>query len=727
MIIKMEERFLGLLKKKNYIDVISEISKDSYKIKFRLRNGYEVPLIIIFNEFFPAELPFVYIDISQLNIPQKPHILKGGYICYLSEEGIVWSDNPEIALDLVFEKVEDVLLESNEIIQYQKEFNYYFSTLENRERAISLYSPTNDIEEIYIFDKKKDHPLAFLRNDNDFINIVKNILGINEGIQLHSKALFIPLDKPYEGNVPQNDQFWSADDICNIVVNSISPEKLKKIESFSINKANYYYLLEIPLLTGSKVVIGLWYRKVASYCKKSIPIIETNMGQIFDIKPILIIRCDDNSIIYRGGGIIKESNILLIGCGSVGSDILFLLARSGLKNFTIVDPDELKVENSYRHFLGIDKAIEYKYKTELLKEEMERRYPNTKIEKHNKDILYLINSQEVNVNDYDLIICAIGNPNTERLLNRMILKTNTPAIFTWVEAYGLGGHALLVNNGGVGCYDCLFDKDLNNCAAFAGKSDKPYTKNINGCTGTFTPYGSIDSMETALNASRLALRVINKQIKGNPLFSWKGDSLEFTNNGFHTSPRYLIDLDHLERGNFDYINPTCKYCSKEGNHGMIFEVENRKIKINDEVLINIFKRRQLHENDCESGGMLIGSIIKDTNDIIIEDLTTPIKDDTRTRIRYNRSQKHNKLLEEKWEKSQYTKMYFGEWHTHPQNDPFHSSQDIKNWMNLMRKSKTDTDILLFLIAGNSSFKVWAGNCKRKMIYKAYEGDYNGLG
>lgn len=157
---------------------------------------------------------------------------------------------------------------------------------------------------------------------------------------------------------------------------------------------------------------------------------------------------------------------------------------------------------------------------------------------------------------------------------------------------------------------------------------------------------------------------------------------------------------------------------------MIIDIGNKKIKINNDILIPIYDYRQLRPNDCEAGGMLIGSVIRNSNDIIVEDLTLPIKEDIRSRVKYVRSEKHNELLEQKWIESQYTKMYFGEWHTHPQNDPFPSSQDIKNWINLMKKSKTEAEILVFLIAGNASFKVWIGDRKRKNIYQIYEGDYS---
>lgn len=157
---------------------------------------------------------------------------------------------------------------------------------------------------------------------------------------------------------------------------------------------------------------------------------------------------------------------------------------------------------------------------------------------------------------------------------------------------------------------------------------------------------------------------------------------------------------------------------------MIIDIESRKVKINEDILRIIFENRQLNSEDYESGGMLIGSIIRNSKDIVIEDLTLPIYDDIRSRIKYVRSDKHNEILEKKWIESQHTKMYFGEWHTHPQDSPIPSTQDIKNWKHLLHNSKTRTSILIFIIAGNLAYKVWIGDRNKKRIYKIYEGGYN---
>lgn len=152
---------------------------------------------------------------------------------------------------------------------------------------------------------------------------------------------------------------------------------------------------------------------------------------------------------------------------------------------------------------------------------------------------------------------------------------------------------------------------------------------------------------------------------------------------------------------------------------MILKKDKMRIKVQDD-LINRFKDyRQLDAHVYEQGGMLIGSIIKKSNDIIIDRATFPMTGDYSNRINFIRSINHNRILKKIWKESNRTRMYFGEWHTHPQINPKPSSQDISNWNMLMRKSKTFTDNFLFIIIGTKKIGIWLANRLSDEIEKIY--------
>ncbi|WP_179298596.1 Mov34/MPN/PAD-1 family protein [Evansella halocellulosilytica] len=155
------------------------------------------------------------------------------------------------------------------------------------------------------------------------------------------------------------------------------------------------------------------------------------------------------------------------------------------------------------------------------------------------------------------------------------------------------------------------------------------------------------------------------------------------------------------------------------------EYENVAIEIEQQVIQVIKGMRQEGPTDKESGGMLIGSILTNSNDIIIKDYTFPQKGDYQSRYRFIRREKsHNALLQQKWEESNKTVMYMGEWHTHPEIDPHYSRQDLRNWKKLLSKSKTFSDYLVFIIGGINTYKVWVGSRENGDIVLVYKGAYN---
>lgn len=551
-----------LLYTKNYLSSVKRVGNtENYECSFVMRNGYEIPIIISFSPLFPVRLPTVYINEAQYNIPSIPHITRSGMICYLDEEGVLWNDNPAATLDFVFKRVEQVLLSNTPQMEYHREFSYYFSTLEGLEPVLSTYVPNDSLEEISVMTKDKK-PYFFLGDDIQSQTLQDKLKNRGTNPYNLTKALYIPLDITYKGDVPQLDKFWTNKEINELVSQHLNENTLEELNQFAKNKRRYYYLINLRLLTGEKVLIGLWYERTEHIMPKKVnPIVDKSVADNFYITPLFVLRNDDATLIERGGGVKEDPRVLLIGCGSIGSDLLFLLARSGIKQFTLIDDENLEIENSYRHFLGMDKSFNGKSKVELLKDEFEKRYPSARINAVNKEVLTAIENGEIYLNDFDLILVAIGNPNVERRLNYHIVNSSTPAVFTWVEAYGIGGHALVVNNSKTGCYECLIKDDLTMYQSLAGNSDKPFIKNMNGCAGSYTPYGSVDSMETALLASRMALRMLDNDVIDNPLVSWKGSAKTFEQNGYSTSERFTQSEDTLKQDNFDYINDRCKTCS----------------------------------------------------------------------------------------------------------------------------------------------------------------------
>jgi len=78
----------------------------------------------------------------------------------------------------------------------------------------------------------------------------------------------------------------------------------------------------------------------------------------------------------------------------------------------------------------------------------------------------------------------------------------------------------------------------------------------------YTPYGSIDTIETVVQVIRLSVKVLSGIEKQNPIISWKGNPDGFLKEGFELSDRFKQSTEMLETNRNSYINDNCEVCSK---------------------------------------------------------------------------------------------------------------------------------------------------------------------
>jgi molybdopterin/thiamine biosynthesis adenylyltransferase len=282
--------------------------------------------------------------------------------------------------------------------------------------------------------------------------------------------------------------------------------------------------------------------------------------------PLFVARREPSYLVPRGGGqmSLTDKKVLLIGCGAVGGHVAHDLVRSGVLRLTLVDADTHSVENTFRHVLGV--ARKTALKVEALCDELRTKYPYLTVEAVTSNIEPACRTGKVKLPDFDLVIAATGNPTAELWLNEQLhgLLVAPPVLFTWLEAYGIGGHALLTRPGQPGCLQCLYtdpeEPQLVNRAGFAAPGQQ-FSMSLAGCSARHTPYGSLDATRTAEVATRLALRVLTGREVGSPLISWKGDAEDFLAAGFVLTNRYGVSEEKLNKNCYGYTSPTCSVCA----------------------------------------------------------------------------------------------------------------------------------------------------------------------
>jgi integrative and conjugative element protein (TIGR02256 family) len=108
--------------------------------------------------------------------------------------------------------------------------------------------------------------------------------------------------------------------------------------------------------------------------------------------------------------------------------------------------------------------------------------------------------------------------------------------------------------------------------------------------------------------------------------------------------------------------------------------------------------------------VLIGRHIIDSDDVVVDRVTSPLAGDRRTRTAFRRAQeKHQAVLDDEWDRSNGRRVYLGEWHTHPEPSPRPSGVDLDDWQRRLRHDTVEARFLFFLIVGQGDLRIWEGS------------------
>ena len=403
-----------------------------------------------------------------------------------------------------------------------------------------------------IYDVETDRILISY-NENDF-RMYKNKVTIYNGLSLYieSKDYIYPPDWRKEIDIEY------VNDLLN---RSLNKEKI--INKYLSEKGKYKFLIfTIKQPNGKSVNIGI---QLTRYTFDQEKMIFLN-GAKFRLLNIDLIN--SKQLCIRGGGNTELSSkkILVIGCGSIGGYLIEQIAKSGINNIEVIDDDILKEENIYRHVLGMEYVG--RYKSEAICEYIKRNIPHINIVGTQTTIEEALEDESINLNNYDLIISAIGNHNINRWLNEYIHKYDIKStiMYLWNEALDIGNHILIVNIKYVGCYECLFKLDDND-GIFDRSSyyekGQSFTKQMQGCGTEYIPYSSTHSLRIVTYAIDFIKKVINEELNCNMLFSVKGTEYYIKKLGFLTSNRFNNQegVTKILEGE-KFKQSECKFCNK---------------------------------------------------------------------------------------------------------------------------------------------------------------------
>jgi len=533
--------------------------------------GRELAVRLVLDSTFPNQLPRFYL-VPWDALGFIPHVDPYGQICFLDPEGLVLDRRHPVSI------IQDAFCRAMQTLsdgvsgrnraEFVDEWEVYWARLASPSYAVSIIDPSVDEVQQIVVIRQNDKVVWVANHENDLSAYFNEPLPA-KGIP-KQYGLYIPL-RPGASPIPPRPDgpFWTAIETRDFLLEHLSETNRSQLYRLTKRtpRKQELVIVGIPRPSGGTALFGIGFDDVSG------PHPLRKRGAAKHLTPIVVERRDRGYLVVRGGGdtTLGTKRVLLVGCGAVGGHIAIEVARAGIQDLTVVDSDQLLPENSFRHALG--RIWWSKSKAQAIKESIEVELPFVRVTAIFNTIEAALAGGSVDLTSFDLVVLALGNPTVELAINeRLHAMSQQPiALYTWLEPLGIGGHALLTGNAAGGCLECLYtaadesQKPLLNRAAFAGP-DQSFGRALSGCGSLHTPYGSMDAVQTANMATRLAIRALVGDEPGNPLLSWKGESRAFEGAGYRLSSRYNASTEELWRDRYDYRNERCQVCGERDRH-----------------------------------------------------------------------------------------------------------------------------------------------------------------
>ena len=477
-----------------------------------------------------------------------PHLSSEGKLCLFDESSVmIKPDSPEqLLLDSYDRAIE--ILEMDPETQKEEVFREFFAYWGNQSQAgFMLYTnlataETHEFQEYTVIGNKVNR-LIVSDNLEESKALLINHMGCTPS---EAEKYKIPCYRIRlrSSSLPRMNESFTWKNIRSYILDNITGSQKRRFNQMLSEKCsvvNRLLLLTIPSYYGDQYAC-IWMHHNSQKRKSA-------LKNISDCKidAVTTVRIDPQYLLVRGGAekSIMQKSVLLIGCGSVGGFLADNLCQCGIGTLDLLDKDILTTDNIHRHVLGFDDAILGKYKADLLKTQLESRFPYVDID----SLSFVDRTAETLIKTpnrflhYDLIVSATGNPALDLEINDELYKIENapPFVVCFNEPYGIGGHAIAILKGG-GCLRCLYSDPISGeLVPFQGsftKEGQSFTKNISGCSSAFVEYSVLDSQQTAIMTSRLIIDVLTGRITQTQLVSWIGSAERLRDEGYQTSEYY---------------------------------------------------------------------------------------------------------------------------------------------------------------------------------------------
>lgn len=503
--------------------------------------GVQTDLKVFVDNMFPFSGPQIFIQKMKDSV-EKPHVDTNGKVCFAEGSPSYEHRQPEKVLDWAIQQAMTALSVPPEEYkqEFSKEFQAYWerNLTQEKQMALVLLNPDAPSRPIFFVHNKRFLLLA------DDLGLLNRWLQ-NRGVE---KNFF-----PGHGYFIWLDESVAPSDIPKTSLELASFLKARNLPAFE-QLCNFLRKIEgsIPVLIAFETENGVAVATIilhepldsispgkkisrvqdgwSSREKMPIKLLARRYFGNASISRLSTRRFDKNWLDFRTGNMnstsLSNSHVCLIGCGSLGSNLAYLLARAGIGKLTLIDRDILNWDNVGRHLLGAE--YEGANKAFALKRFLGKQLPHLELKSFPYNWQQTFESFPSEILSADVIVSTTGDWSCDEMLN-LLTRTRTtmpPVIFGWLEEYGAAGQALAVLENG-GCLSCGMTPTGRFKQAATQWEDKTLRR-AGACGDLFQPFGITELIPVTDMVSRLIIDVLLGKVNKSELRTWLGDEAFIT-------------------------------------------------------------------------------------------------------------------------------------------------------------------------------------------------------
>lgn len=503
-------------------------------------------LRVVLPQGFPWQRPRVYCP-EKFEFGEYPHIEKDGAFCLYpsgtehdpkNPRGLVWDAIKE-ATRLVVASFDDAFLDG-----FTTEFAAYWGRSEGGIQLVSLLSPGGRSRAVTLWRSSSRCYLAdnerslkrWLRNR--FADDTED-LEFNTATHVVLKRLIRPTEYPKSGAAVLRIVKSLAPGAVDLLLSAAEQAERTFIVSFEgpTDDGPVFFAVEVKPPTRQGMPIerqpdmlqkGFRPGRVPPHVRLQRQLGGNAVGR-HDV-----LRADASWIHGRDNPKVSPlfaKRVLMIGAGSLGSEVAQLLAKSGIGAISIIDPEILDFANVGRHALGVSEVGSWKAKA--LAERLRRGYPHMRSLEHFEEQWQDLHDRQPDFfHNVDLIVSTAGSWLVEGRLNQVAREDSNfpPVLYGWAEPFAVAGHAVLINQNGP-CLSCGMDQ-LGRALRPVYEWDGDTTRKQAHCGVSFQPYGPISlAGVSTLVAKTTAKALLGEVEPGTEAVCWASEAEALEHEG----------------------------------------------------------------------------------------------------------------------------------------------------------------------------------------------------